>query len=88
MEKSTMTVRLASRTKQALDEIAVALDRDRTYIVNEALTAYIDIHEWQCEHIRQGLREADAGKFASEAEVARVVARLRQVPARPKHAKR
>jgi RHH-type transcriptional regulator, rel operon repressor / antitoxin RelB len=84
MEKSTVTVRVASQTKRALDEIAEALDRDRTYIVNEALSAYIEIHEWQCAHIRQGIRDADAGRFASEGEVGLVVKRLRRKPGRPK----
>jgi predicted transcriptional regulator len=46
--------------------------------VNEALKAYIDVHQWQIDHIRQGLREANAGKFASEAEVKRVTSRLRR----------
>jgi predicted transcriptional regulator len=78
MNKSTMTVRIPSRTKQALDEIAEALDRDRTYVVNEALAAYVDIHEWQCRHIQQGLRDADAGRFASDTDVRRVLDRIRR----------
>lgn len=76
MAKETMTVRVEPKTRKALDGIAEALDRDRTYVVNEALRAYIDIHQWQLDHIRQGLREADAGKFASGAEVNRTIARL------------
>ena len=51
---------------------------------NEALNDDIDIHEWQCEHIREGLREADASKFASDAEVNRVLTRLGQKPDRTK----
>jgi len=47
-------------------------------LVNEALKAYIDVHQWQVDHIRQGLREANAGKFASDAEVKRVTSRLRR----------
>jgi predicted transcriptional regulator len=73
-----MTVRVETRTKKDLDGIAAALERDRSYIVNEALKAYIDVHQWQIEHIRQGLREANAGKFASGAEVKRVTSRLRR----------
>ncbi|MEQ1949236.1 MAG: CopG family transcriptional regulator [Bryobacteraceae bacterium] len=84
MKKSTMTVRIPSRTKQALDEIAEVLDRDRTYVVNEALTAYVDIHDWQCQHIRQGLRDADAGRFAADADVRRVLDRIRRKASRAK----
>lgn len=84
MNKSTMTVRIPSRTKQALDEIAEALERDRTYVVNEALAAYVDIHEWQCGHIKQGLRDADAGRFAADADVQRVLTRIRRKAGRSK----
>jgi predicted transcriptional regulator len=73
-----MTVRVEPSTRKELDGIAAALDRDRSYIVNEALKAYIDVHQWQIEHIRQGLREANAGKFASEDEVKKVISRLRR----------
>ena len=54
------------------------MDRDRSYILNEAITAYLDAHEWQIEHIKKGLRQADAGKFASQKEVARAMARWRR----------
>lgn len=73
-----MTVRVETRTKKDLDGIAAALERDRSYVVNEALKAYIDVHQWQIDHIRQGLREANAGKFASDAEVKSVTSRLRR----------
>lgn len=73
-----MTVRIESRMRKELDGIAAALERDRSYVVNEALKAYVDVHQWQIDHIRQGLREANAGNFASEVEVKRVVSRLRR----------
>jgi len=76
--RETMTVRVETRTKKELDGIATALERDRSYVVNEALKAYIDVHQWQIDHIRQGLREANAGKFASEDEVKKAISRLRR----------
>jgi predicted transcriptional regulator len=77
MARETMTVRVEPDTRKELDQIAAALERDRSYVVNEALKAYIDVHQWQIDHIRQGLREANAGKFASDLEVKRVLNRLR-----------
>jgi predicted transcriptional regulator len=76
MAREIMTVRVDPRTRETLDGIAAALDRDRTYVVNQALEAYIDVHKWHIDHIRQGLREAKAGKFASEDQVNQVMARL------------
>jgi len=73
-----MTVRIEPATREALEAIATALDRDRSHVVNEALAAYVETHRWQVQHIRQGLREADAGKFASEKDVKKTIARLRR----------
>ncbi len=78
MAKETMTVRLEPETRDALDAIAATLDRDRSYVVNQALAAYVETHRWQVEHIQKGLREANAGKFVSQANVNKVIARLRR----------
>lgn len=75
MEKQTITIRVDSATKQALDAIAAEMDRDRSYILNEAITAYLEVHRWHLDHISEGLRQAKAGKFASEKEVARAFSR-------------
>jgi predicted transcriptional regulator len=78
MAKQTMTIRIEPEIRSSLDAIAAAADRDRTWVVNEALITYIETHSWQIEHIRQGLREADAGKFVSARAVKQVVDRLRR----------
>ena len=78
MVKDTITVRVEPEMRTALDSLATALDRDRSYVIKEALSAYIETHRWQVEHIRQGLREAEAGQFVDERDVKRVVQRLRR----------
>jgi len=78
MAKSTITVRVEDETRSQLDSLAAVLDRDRSYVINEALTAYLDTYRWQVDHIRQGVREADSGKFVSEREVRSVLGRLRR----------
>jgi predicted transcriptional regulator len=77
MTKATMTVRIDPKTKESLDAIAETLDRDRSYVVNEALEDYIQTHRWQVQHIRQGMREADAGKFVPPSEMKKIVSRMR-----------
>ena len=62
-----MSVRIKPRTHKTLDGTAV---------VNK-VEDYVDIHQWQIDRIRQGLREANEGVFAPAAEVNRVIARLR-----------
>lgn len=78
MTKQTLTVRVDAETRKALDHISVTLDRDRSYVVNQALAAYVSTYQWQVEHIRQGLREAEAGKFVPKAKVDKVIRRLRR----------
>ena len=73
-----MTVRIEPETREALDAIAEALERDRSHVVNEALAAYVETHRWQVEHIRQGLREAETGTFVAESTVRKTLARLRR----------
>jgi RHH-type transcriptional regulator, rel operon repressor / antitoxin RelB len=69
MRRETISFRLESEKREALDAVASALDRDRSYIINEAIEAYLDVQRWQMQHIREGLRQADAGEFATEAEM-------------------
>lgn len=78
MDKDTISFRLDARKRRALDVIARAQDRDRSYVLNQAIDAYLDVYQWQIEHIQRGLREADAGEFATEAEVAAAFSRRRK----------
>ncbi len=78
MNRETISFRLQTKKKKRLDALATALDRDRSYLLNEAIDAYLEVHQWQIEHIQKGIRQADDGEFASDAEVAAAFARLRK----------
>jgi len=69
MSKETITLRIDLEKKAALDAIATGLDRDRTYIINQAIDAYLDFYQWQIDEIKKAIAEADAGKFASDTDV-------------------
>ena len=77
MPKETVTFRIEADTRAALDRLASALDRDRSYLINEAVEAYLEVHAWQIAHIDDGLRQADAGQFADAGEVASFWKRFR-----------
>ena len=70
MRRSTITFRLESDKKKALDHIAADLDRDRSFVLNEAINSYLEVHRWQVEHIEEGARQANAGHFAKATDVA------------------
>ena len=66
---STMTIRLDEETKDQLDRLAEATKRSKSFLAAEAIREYIEINEWQIQEIKSALVEADAGDFATEAEV-------------------
>lgn len=74
---SAVSLLLRPEQRDALDQIARLTDRDRNTILNDAVETYLDIHRKQAEHIREGLRQADASEFASEDEVAAAFSDLR-----------
>ena len=76
--KETISFRIEREKKAALDGVAAELDRDRSYVINEAVDAYLEVRQWQLEHIREGLRQAQAGEFATEDEVRQAFARWRR----------
>ena len=76
MAKDTVTFRIEPATKESLDAIAAATNQDRSGVINEALNAYVDLYQWQADHIREGIRQADAGEFVSDARVKRVLSKL------------
>ncbi len=72
MEKHTISFRLDADKVEALDHVAKALDRDRTYVLNEAVRNYLEVQQWQIEHIKAGLRQAERGELIDNAEVKRI----------------
>ena len=78
---TTMTIRLEDEVKDRLDQLAEATRRSKSYLAAEAVRAYVENNEWQIREIRAALREADAGDFAGEKDVA-ALARKWKVNAR------
>ena len=77
MARALLTVRLDESRIEALDKVAAGIDRDRSYVVTQAIDAYLDTQAWQIGYIEEALREADAGKFATPHEVTGTFRRLR-----------
>jgi predicted transcriptional regulator len=67
--QETITFRLDPTKREALDAIAKELDRDRSYLLNEAIENYIEIYKWQIAEINLAIVEADAEDFAIDQDV-------------------
>ena len=67
---TTMTIRLEDEVRDRLDQLAEATQRNKSFLAAEAIRAFVETNEWQIGEIRAALREADAGDFASDKDVA------------------
>ena len=67
---TTITVRLEDEVRDRLDQLAEATQRSKSFLAAEAIRAFVETNEWQIGEIRAALREADAGDFASDKDVA------------------
>jgi predicted transcriptional regulator len=68
-----MTIQISFRTeekvREELDRIARSLDRSRNWVINEAIANYIDLHKWQLDQIKRGIRDSEEGRTFTTEEV-------------------
>jgi predicted transcriptional regulator len=69
---TTMTIRIEDEVRDRLDRLAASTQRSKSFLAAEAIREYVENNEWQIAGVRKALKEADAGDFASEKEVATV----------------
>ena len=77
---NAFTVRLLEETSDKLDELAVKMDRSRSFLAAKAIEEFVAREAWQLAEIEAGLAEANRGEFASEAEVERVLGKYLRKP--------
>jgi predicted transcriptional regulator len=69
MKKVNVTCRFDGDDVAFLDELGAHVDRDRSYLIKDAVSRYIKLHRWQIEEIKRGIAEADRREFASDEEL-------------------
>lgn len=69
MGSEAFSVRADSKKVKRLDRLAEQQDRSRNYLVNQAIDQYLELLAWQEERVKIGIKAADAGRFASDAEM-------------------
>ena len=67
--EKTISFRADSTKIEALDTLAEAKDRPRRYLINEAITNYIELHAYQDALVRKGLEDLRKGRVVSHEEV-------------------
>jgi predicted transcriptional regulator len=69
----TISFRIAADKVAALDSIAKAMDRDRSYLLNEAVASYLSEQQRFVAMVKEGLRAAENGELIDDEEVGRLV---------------
>ena len=59
-----MSLTVAADKQAKLDAIAANARRSRSYIVNEAIDHYLDLHEWQTRRIEERLERTQSADAA------------------------
>ncbi|WP_152225425.1 CopG family ribbon-helix-helix protein [Pseudomonas sp. SCB32] len=64
-----MSLRLSDDQSETLAKLAHATGRSKNFLAAQALEEYLVRESWQIGEILEAIVEADAGDFASDAEV-------------------
>ena len=75
MTAKTINVRLPEALYKQIEELATATARTKSFLAVDALTQYVQSEAWQIRDIHEGIKEADAGEFASDKQVKVVFAK-------------
>lgn len=70
---TTMTIRLEPELKQRLDQLAEATHRSKSFLATQALRDYVELNEWQIQEIKEAIKEADDGDFATDEAVGKTL---------------
>ena len=68
MENVNVTLRMPREWVESLDELGAITDRDRTYLVKQAVSQYLASQKWQIEEVKRAIAEANAGMVMTHEE--------------------
>jgi predicted transcriptional regulator len=71
--EKTICFRALAEKIEALDSMAAAQDRPRSYLINEAITNYIELHAYQDALVRKGMQDMRNRRVVAHEEVVKRV---------------
>lgn len=74
MSLKTLTFRTPEEKVSALDRVATLHQRDRSFVLNEAVDQYLSLQKYHLALIDEGIRAADAGETIAHSEVVKMAA--------------
>ncbi len=82
MATRTASIRLDEEKLARLDRLAAAIDRSRSWVINQAIEQYLDHEEWFTDAVQEGIAAADRGELVPHDEA---VAAARERIAKGRH---
>ena len=76
--EKTISFRAHADKIEALDSLAAAQDRPRSYLINEAISSYVELHAYQDALVRKGLDDMRKGRVLTHEQVAKRLKRTRR----------
>jgi predicted transcriptional regulator len=67
--EKTVSFRTLPEKIAALDSLAAVQDRSRSYLINEAIANYIELHAYQDALVREGMKEMETGRTLTHGEI-------------------
>lgn len=75
-------LRLPETLCDQIKELAKGPAKTKSFLAIDTLTNYVQLESWQIRDIQEGIKEADAGEFATEEQVKAVLDRAVAILAR------
>lgn len=69
MTARTLSVRLSEAPCNQIKELSKATARTKSFLAIDALSTYVQSESWQIHEIHEGIKESDAGEFATDKQV-------------------
>jgi predicted transcriptional regulator len=70
MKMQPLSIRLETALNDQVTAIANALDRPKSWVIEQALKDYVALQQWQLAAIDEGIEAADAGRVVAHEDVA------------------
>lgn len=67
--EKTISLRAIAEKIDTLDSLAAAQDRSRSYLINQAISNYIELHAYQDGLVRKGLEEMRKNRVVRHQDV-------------------
>ncbi len=74
--QKTISFRVDADRIEALDALAENLERDRSYLLKEAVENYLELNEYHVNLIEKGRKAAKAGKFVAHEDVQKMIRKM------------